>query len=160
MGSSRLLPGRCTLHGEEGNSHSVLEEWLIGKRMFFHLGFVRIVCKNSWQMWEKGGSPRNRPVKSHAWCLGQSSLESVGAFPWISVGFGGSQWLKTKQELLSFLWTEVQTRAGSSFGDVWTERWLCLGGWKRRILFRVDYLNLVQQQPRLEHHTAASRALG
>lgn len=41
------------------------------------------------------------PVKPCAWCLGRSSLEAAGAFPWISVGFGGSWWLKTKWELVS-----------------------------------------------------------
>lgn len=43
MGSSRLLRGRCTLHSGGGNSHSGLEEWLIAKWIFFHLGFVRII---------------------------------------------------------------------------------------------------------------------
>lgn len=36
------------------------------------------------------------PVNPCAWCLGRSSLEAVGAFAWISVGFGGSWWLKNQ----------------------------------------------------------------
>lgn len=106
-------------------------------------------------MWEKDGSPRNLllpkkqfPVQHRAWCLGQSSLGSVWAFSWISVGFGRSHRLKTKQE------------------QSWVQLWGCLNWvvtlpWRLAAQrpFKGRLFKLLQQQPRPEHRKAALRTL-